>query len=778
MAVTGTPITVEHLHVLPHSGPDELPAPWMTIQLGNPASGIARLQVLQNTAPSVTTVDDGTPNGPVQLQSGDVLFASTLSGTRAVFRARSFGRELTTVKRAQSRYSPIESTADAYEEGDVIIAGTAYRGACVGNTVMNYSWSGLNVAGIPAGGGFSGVAMQPTGDAQGNVGSYVGGVITQAGTAYLGMTGGGSGICVPEGDSRFMRSALIFASVPLVFPSNRIRSSVSEDAGSLFQATQAAAVELGLSEAFEYGEDVSAGWLRSFREALTPDQVAVSYYALPTRNQEMLVTVEGETNLGRLAGVYPAGIMVPATSIPGNAGGTVTAQQAIQHVTAQWASEHPWLSFAPIPDLRLMVPSAVAAPRQHYLDNPGDGVLTTAAVVIPQEGNERRSMREILDEWLAIFPGTIVRQTSTGVIELVPRVGPDAASGAAVTLTWGDLTGISDGEDDPSGVTNRCRVTSQGWEFTPNQALIAPSFVLVRAANGVTRAVLDGENVLPTDSREEHSIYDDLVFTGLTAPTAATVDVVIRAYGSWSPTTSSSFSLEGTATRQVTLAAGQAQDVSITHNSRSQNVTATFRLRRSADGGRIAVSAPGGIPESAGNPFGRTWFAYVLDVDVTGTAWVRSNERVESEFGQTGTTLPGVGGGDALADSRALYGERLAVINSNVFQLTPEQAQLVARSYVLANINPRTIRDVQQSEWDLYPVKFDHIGRLVDLPTGERAVIENRSYNDSFSSTHGAMTSSFSASVTEIVIDTTTDWLLLDNGDFMQLDSGTLLEVS
>jgi len=561
-------------------------------------------------------------------------------------------------------------------------------------------------------------------------------------------------------------------------PPARIRSSVSEDAGSLFQATQAAAVELGLSEAFEYGEGVPAGWLRSFREALTPDDTAVSYYPLPTRNQEMLVTVEGETNLGRLASVYPSGIMVPASAIPGASGGVVTAQQAIQHVTNQWESAHPWLSFAPIPDLRLMVPGAVAAPRQHYLDNPGDGVLTTAAVVIPQEGNERRSMREILDEWLAIFPGTIVRQTSSGVIELVPRVGPDAPSGAAVALTWGDLTSISDGEDDPSGVTNRCRVTSQGWEFTPNQALIAPSFVLVRAANGVTRAVLDGENVLPTDSREEHSIYDDLVFTGLTAPTAATVDVVIRAYGSWSPTTSSSFSLEGTATRQVTLAAGQAQDVSITHNSRSQNVTATFRLRRSADGGRIAVSAPGGIPESAGNPFGRTWFAYVLDVDVTGTAWVRANERVESEFGQTGTALPGAGGGDALADSRTLYGERLAVINSNVFQLTNEQAQLVARSYVLSNINPRTIRDVQQSEWDKYPVKFDHIGRLVDLPTGERAVIENRSYSDSFSSTHGVMTSSFSASVTEIVIDTSTDWLLLDNGDFFQLDNGDLVEVS
>ncbi|MCZ2108861.1 MAG: hypothetical protein LC118_04740, partial [Dehalococcoidia bacterium] len=112
----------------------------------------------------------------------------------------------------------------------------------------------------------------------------------------------------------------------------RIRSHVSEDAGSLFQATQAVAVELGISEAFPYGSDVPAGVLRAFREALTPDDVALRYYALPTRNQEMLVTVDGETNLGRMARVYPEALMLPAASIPGESGGVVTAQQAIQHV--------------------------------------------------------------------------------------------------------------------------------------------------------------------------------------------------------------------------------------------------------------------------------------------------------------------------------------------------------------------------------------------------------------------------------------------------------------
>ncbi|HET9026102.1 MAG TPA: hypothetical protein VFN07_01050 [Trueperaceae bacterium] len=556
----------------------------------------------------------------------------------------------------------------------------------------------------------------------------------------------------------------------------RIRSSVSEDAGSLFQATQAAAVELGLSEAFEYGADIPAGRLRSFSEALTPDATAVSYYPLPTRNQEMLTTVEGETNLGRLAGVYPSGIMVPATSIPGAVGGVVTAQQAIQYVTAQWASAHPWLSFAPIPDLRLMVPSAVAAPRQHYLDNPGDGVLTTAAVVIPQEGNERRSMREILDEWLAIFPGTIVRQTSTGVIELVPRVGPDAPSGAAVTLTWGDLTGISDGEDDPSGVTNRCRVTSQGWEFTDNQTLRPPAFVVSIGGLGIDRSVLDGEAVIPDDA-EEFQPWRTIPFTVLVdGGNNVTVNVGVTAFGSWNRAAATSFSVEGTAFPSVTLAVGQSAEVSITHTSRALSVTATWRLMRVTS---VAIDVvPVTVPSYAENPLGRTYLAYLLEFDIIGTAWVRSNESVTSEFGQDGVGIPADGGGDAIADSRAQYGERLAQLQSNIFQLTPEQAQAAAQSYVLWNVNPRTIRDVQQSEWNKFPVRFDHIGRLVDLPTGERAVIENRSYSDSFSSTSGMMRSTFSASVTEVVIDTDTHWLLLDDGDWFQLDSGEMVEES
>lgn len=557
--------------------------------------------------------------------------------------------------------------------------------------------------------------------------------------------------------------------------SPRIRSNVSEDAGSLFQATQAVAVELGISEAFEYGADLGSG-LRAFREALTPDEVAARYYPLPTRNQEMLVTVDGETNLGRLASTYPAAIMRPATVIPGASGGVVTAQQAIQHVLDSWANAHSWLTFEAVPDLRLLEPGAVAAPRQHYVDHASAGVLTTVAVVIPQDGTDRRSMRDILDEWLAIFPGTVVRQTSSGSIELVPRVGPDAPVDAALTLTWRDLLAVSDGDADPRGVINRARVTSQGWEFTESQTLAPPAFMLFTGGGGINRDVLKGETVIPTD-QEEYQPGRTMPFTVFVdAGSAVTVTVAITAFGSWSPTSSSAFSVEGTASPSATLDVGQSREVSITHNSRSQDVTSRWRLTRISS---VAIDVqPISVVASATNVFGSTYFAYLLEFDVVGTAWVRTNESVTGEFGQAGAGLPGEGGGDAIATSRAQYGERLAQLQSNVFQLTIEQAQAVAQSYVLWNINPRTIRDVQQSEWNKFPVKFDHVGRHVDLPTGERAVVENRAYSDSFAPGGGTMQSTFTATVTEVVIDTSTDWLLLDNGDFFALDSGDLVEVS
>lgn len=558
----------------------------------------------------------------------------------------------------------------------------------------------------------------------------------------------------------------------------RIRSHVSEVAGSLFQATQAVAVESAVSEAFPHGVTLPPGVLKVFREALRPDDLALLYYPIPTRNQEMLVTVEGETNLGRMARTYPGPIMIRVADIPGHSGETMTAQQAIQYVFDRWSSEFAWFQPLPVPDLRLLVPEAVADPRQHYIDNPYAGVVTVEAIVIPQEGDDRRTMREIVDEWLAIFPGTIVRQNAAGSIELVPRVGPDAPDDAAVTLGWRDIISMSDGEDDPRGVVNRARCVSQGWTFEEDQALTPPLHVLGLRSDGLQESAL--EEVVDDLTSERLADGGAREFETFAEPDKPlTIEWRFRAFTAGTPTSTSlttEVDLNGSFQMQQTAELEVSWFIFDVDNEKTR-----VRFTRQGNGIRARFDQSGRW-RFGPNPFvGTRYAAYVLEFTVAGTGWVRANEQIVGEFSSSnGDVLPDADdpGQNALEVSESLFGEREATIRSSVFHLTPEQAQAVAQGYVLFNINPRTIRDVQQSEWNRYPVKFDHIGRLVDLPNGERAVVENRSYSDSFAPDGGFMQSAFTATVQELVIDTTTEYLFLDNGEFMQLDDGTLVEAS
>lgn len=557
---------------------------------------------------------------------------------------------------------------------------------------------------------------------------------------------------------------------------DRVRSHVSEDAGSLFQATQAVAVENAVSEAFPYGVALTQGSLYPFREALTPDQIAAFYYPISTRNQEMLSTFEGETKLGRMARVYPSRIMARIEDLDEFGGETsATAQEAIQYIFNQWASEFSWFTFETVPDLRLLVSAAVGAPRQHYIDNPSDGVVSVNAIVIAQEADSRQTMREIVDEWLGIFPGTVVRQNAAGNIELVPRVGPDAPSDAAVDLEWRDIISISDGEDDPKGVINRARVVSRGWADEADQALIEPAYYLT--PGGLDEAVLTDQGVHPEDDpRVEVSAFRRMEFTKLVTGDDVTVSVGITVYGNGDDDTASGFYTEATKSEDITLSPGETKSVAVTYTVQTQTTTFTVYVKRTEDGDAIVMSHTGGFTQATAG-FTNTYLKHVVTLDVTGTAWTKATGDVTGEFGYSTTdTIPGADGGNVITDSVNLYGEREATINSTVFQLEGTQAQQVAQAHVLFNINPKTIRDVQQSEWEPYPVKFDHVGRLVDLPNGERAVVENRAYSDSFTPGGGLMQSAFTATVAEQLIDTDTAFLYLDDGSYMQLDDGSIAE--
>lgn len=557
------------------------------------------------------------------------------------------------------------------------------------------------------------------------------------------------------------------------------QANVSEDAGSIFEAVAAIAIDADINETYPWGTPIESGDPLLMVEAFTPEQPSFQYYAVRTRNSDLRVTTVGETIMGRLARTIPPRLMLRTTSLPGNPD-TITAQTAIQYILDQWTERYPWFAAETVPDLRLLVDEAIGNERQHYIDNPEAGIITTGAIVIPQEAegdrDERKTMREIIDEWLAIFPGTIVRANSGGRLEIVATVGPDAPQ-VEKHLAWADIKRISDGENDPRGITNQARAVSQGYTPTDETALIAPTFLVLTAPLGISRELLNSQEVLP-DDREEAQPWQSIPFEALGTDADVTVEVFITAYGSWNRTSASSWSVEGTQARTITLAPGESKDVTIQHNSRSQTVTARFAVTRDTNDS-IVVVTPYGIPQWAENAFGRTYLAYVLDVDADGTAWVKGNRQVTGQFGYLPSdTLPGPGGTDALADSIAKYGERGATINSSIFQLTLEQAQQVARGYVLQNISPRTVRDVQQTLWRRYPVRFDDVGRPIELPSGEVAIVEHRDYSFTSTASMVASDSTFSAVVTHNILDVDTPWLYYANGTYFTLDDDTQVEES
>lgn len=559
---------------------------------------------------------------------------------------------------------------------------------------------------------------------------------------------------------------------------DRVRSNVSEDAGSILEATTVIPVDNAVQEAFLPGVTLAPSNLQSFLEFLRPDVVAARYFPVPTRNREYLKTYAGETKLGRMARTYPQPIMGRIADLAHFGGAsTATAQEVLEYIFTTWASEFNWFSYESVPDLRLLIGAAVGNEKDYYVTGDATaGKLEIEAVAIPQETGNRRNMRQIVDEWLAIFPGTILRQNSRGNIELVPRVGPDVPD-VAHNLAWRDLYDITEGEDDPRGVINRCRVESTGYEFVADQAVIAPTYY-IHSTDGLAESVLEAEGVHPKATREGVGFHERIDFDGIVEPSDIEVSLTGTVYGSHDKENSNNFSVEGTDSDTLTLGLGESGTFTMLYTSRSTTYSVSFEISRDATTGELYVSdVTGHVFSYASNPIGRTYLAYVLEIDATGKAWTESGERIVGEFGYSSEdSLPADGGGNLLEQSVAAYGDREATVSGSVIKLTAEQAQEIAQAYVLANINPRTIREVEQAVWNKFPVTFEDVGSRVDLPNGERVLVQNRTYQDAFTVSGGAMSSAFQAVVTEELIDTSTTYLFDERGAYLHDESGDYLE--
>lgn len=545
----------------------------------------------------------------------------------------------------------------------------------------------------------------------------------------------------------------------------RVKGSLNETIGSLLEQTTVKASEISLNENFYIQEstDLTAAELVDFQDAF--GQLMQTRYPLPVNNREYLATYRARTNLGRLSDTIPQAIVAKTSDL--GLGETATLQQLLEHLASEWEQEFPWLTFEPIPDL-----------RYRTLDDDysgGAGTLRVGAIILPQTGDNRKSIAAILDELLSLVPGTM-RQTSRGTIEIVAFAGPDAPSTPEVTLTPHDLYGVSAGKPDPSQLYNRARVMSTGVLEQSSQPLFPPLYGFATTQNES-----NFHTVLPTN-RERANVGETRPFAEDMLVSGNTMKISWAATGyRWAGHAGlDNLEIEGASSGTITLTRGGP---AVTQNLKlwyyysgpfSFDFYATLSWRWTNDGLRFDIPSisPAAGWQSAN--FGNIWWpGVVVNFDVTGTAYTQRRERIESHYSVE--TMGGANAPEWLRNSERDYGPRELTVETEVFPLTPAEASAVAEGIVLWHINPRVTREVEQSTWRAFPIKPDHLGRLVQLPNGEIARVEDITYQDDF--TQLTLSSTFRAVVTDVVAGAG-DTLLYSDGRPIQLDSGAYLERS
>jgi len=436
------------------------------------------------------------------------------------------------------------------------------------------------------------------------------------------------------------------------------------------------------------------------------------------------------------------------------------------------------------------------------------GIVGAEVVFYPQDDDQKLTMRQILDELLAPFPGTVVRANASGNLEIVPSYGPDASNTAAVTLTNKDCYTVSQGQPNPEGVINRCTVTSQPYVWTEDAGGYNDSWFQI-ASGGFPEAKLFNAGAIGgavdltgtaiawgnwsiSDWQPVSSRFID-TSQGVKLSTSGGIKQVTVDYRTECESASA-----GTATDTmdtVTLTdlpcdGGwhtiiEASDsinlglsvISITIEGRYDKDEKVVNLRVKNAGLLRVDQAFSGCSQ---NPFDNTEHTIRVNLADASDAWQSDSKTVTGEFGFDTTE-------DWLqAPAGATSGNaRDATIDVTGYGLTDGTVlKRMAEAYVLDAMNPTLVRTVEQSVWRAFPVKFSDMGKIVALPGGEEGRVISRSYVDDFGSNFGDGTIASSIKV-EVVdqdgdgyIDVDTNFLRLDNGDLFQLDNDEIAEVN
>lgn len=540
-------------------------------------------------------------------------------------------------------------------------------------------------------------------------------------------------------------------------PRDRLRSTVSEDLGSLLDAVEAIPVDLGFDIAYTnavHQEPAVRTRYRELTRATDSPSVDVMVYPRPRQNTMMEEQFDGVTLLSRLAAWYPPKSYGTVTElgIP-NDGGTSTTQQVITGLLTQWAALQPWITFKPVPDLRL--------PTGGTYDTPGEGRVTTDTVTLAQEVDDRSTALDILHDLLSPFPGTVVRQDSEGDLVIVPVYGPDADTVPAVTIRPFDAYSVSTGKPDPFTTINRATFTAVGGRTRSDDVeVMQPAWFQVgsnyRLGNSAGWFTPPNDCINLQPPRQGDDVLQESLVSGQFGlqkpdiwPVSAdaipagtgiglrnsvpepTISTMWRVFG---PGGGFAFDGPGTITQVQSIVPfdGTWGDL---FRLRFDMYHLYLRGRWNANAGGIELSFGSATFEA--NCWAGCWTAIVeITLNDSSTAYAEAGQ-TSITFGlvENGDSLPSETGGNANAirESQDAFGVRERTITVRGYALDAATLTAAARGYVLHNITPRVTREAELS-LGAQGVVFDTIGRLVELPSGERGILSGLTYSDEFTS--------------------------------------------
>ena len=596
----------------------------------------------------------------------------------------------------------------------------------------------------------------------------------------------------------------------------RINSNMTHDVGSLLDSVTVNALDFGVSEQTLLDTQRSSIASNVFLEAMNPATPATGYLALPEQTQEFVNQYTGETLLSRMTRTYGPAVIGKADelfdgSLPLFTEGGVsytTPQALIDAIFSQWNSLYPWFNFVRVPDLRLRVRDttsgtlAAATPAQYAADATL-GRIGSPALFYEQSDESKLTMRQMLDELLSPFPGTIVRATPGNQLEIVPAYGPDAIASSVVTLTAKDAYQVSQGQSNPVGIINKATVTSVPYAITVDAGVMQDAFFRLQS-NAYTGSSSLPSNGTGSDLTNPNANAPQPRYGwnpqawSMTANVLADGEVKLKDSSNVVQVSIKYYAQGNGAASTHTPAAADVNNIPIDGSTVTAIKTRIFvgntfwpnaylRIELAARynaATRTVTMWPTGVNDFeptvnfAANPC-----SVVVQLGDATNKWELGATEIVGTYaeGLLEDTYGDLGG--ALVSSLNAYGERARDIRITGYGINQvNTVEEIAHAYVMEAISPTLIRTVDQSAWRAFPVKFSDVGKRVTLPSGEVGRVISRSYTDDFGRDYGegSVTSTIDVEVFDVngagYVDPTIVYLLMDSGDLFILDDYRLAE--